>query len=163
MHSTMQPVSAEAFRDAMGSFASSVTVLTTLDGDTPVGMTATAFSSVSLAPPLCLVCVDGDASCLPAVRASGVFAMSVLAATQQTLSERFASSVEDRFADIPARVGPATGCPLLEGAVAQIECRLHDDLPGGDHAILVGEIIGVQTTDAEPLVYWRGRYGGLER
>jgi len=159
----MAVVDEQQFKQVMGSFAASVTVLTTRDAaNNPAGMTATAFTSVSLLPPLCLVCVALDASCLPILQSEGVLAVNMLRADQEALSNRFASPVEDRFAGIAHRPGPATGCPLLEGAMATLEGKIQERMRAGDHEILLVEVVAVEIDEAaQPLVYHRGRYGTL--
>jgi len=149
------------FRAALGRFASGVTVLTVRSTEgTDLGMTATAFSSVSLTPPLILVCVDRDASAAPALREGVAFAVHILDESQADLSRRFASSDEDRFAGIASSRGD-DGVPRLEGVLARLDCRVHAIHDGGDHIIVVGAVSGATTADAAPLLYFRGAYGRL--
>ncbi len=159
----MAVVDEQQFKRVMGSFAASVTVLTSRDAaGNPVGMTATAFTSVSLAPPLCLVCVGLDASCLAVFQSEGVIAVNMLRADQEALSNRFASPVVDRFEGVRHRPGSATGCPLLEGTMATLEGRVQEQLRAGDHEVLLVEVVAVEVDeDASPLVYHRGRYATL--
>jgi len=152
----------EDFKAAMGSFAAGVTIVTTLDGEgTPQAMTATAFSSVSLDPPLCLVCIDRRSRAYVPLLRQGCFAVSILSADQEAISDRFASPVADRFADIHWRPGVVTACPVIVGALAVIECRLAEVHAGGDHDIVLGQVHSVQVREGQPLVYWRGRYSSL--
>lgn len=149
------------FRAALGRFASGVTVLTVRSAEgADLGMTATAFSSVSLTPPLILVCVDRDASAAPALREGVAFAVHILDEAQADLSRRFASSDEDRFAGIAYSRGD-DGVPRLEGVLARLDCRVHAIHDGGDHVIVVGAVSGATTADAAPLLYFRGAYGRL--
>ena len=158
---TMAPIDPTTFRAALGRFASGVTVLTTRATDgTALGMTATAFSSVSLAPPLVLVCVDLDAAALPALTVGAAFAVHVLAESQTALSQRFASSEADRFAGLPVTRG-LDGVPLLDGVLARLECRVTATYPGGDHLIVVGEVHEATLGEEAPLLYFRGGYGRL--
>ena len=158
----MSGVSSDAFRRAMASFAASVTVVTTVDGaGRRHGMTATAFSSLSLDPPLCLVCIDKAASVLPAFRQSPHFAVSILASDQEALSIRFAAAEGDRFHGVRWRAGEATGCPLIDASIATVECTLKEVLPGGDHDILVGLVLATSAREGAPLVYFRGGYADL--
>jgi len=159
----MPVVDEQQFKRVMGSFAASVTVLTGRDAARhPVGMTATAFTSVSLAPPLFLVCVGRDASCLSIFLAEGVLAVNMLRAEQEAISNRFASPVADRFDGVTYRPGPATGCPLIEGAMATIEGQVREQMTAGDHEVLLVEVVDVEVDEvASPLVYHRGRYTGL--
>jgi flavin reductase (DIM6/NTAB) family NADH-FMN oxidoreductase RutF len=146
----------------MGSFASSVTVITSQESDgTPRGFTASAFCSLSLDPTLCLVAVDLRTESLPSIRSSGAFVVNILAEDQEEISRRFASKVADKFADLAYRPGPATGAPILDGALAWIECRVRDDLPGGDHVIMVGEIQNGEAREGTPLLYFRTQYRRL--
>ncbi len=154
-------VDGATFRMALGQFASGVTVVTgmTVD-DQPVGLTVSAFSSLSLDPPLVLVCLDKR----PAVVAAMVgrpFAVNVLADTQQAISNLFASRQEDRFKAVEWHHSPL-GLPLLDGALAHMECQPHAVLDGGDHWIVVGHLVHVTTRhDGHPLLYWQGAYGRL--
>ena len=147
----------QGFKQAMSHFGSGVTVVTTDHEDTLFGMTVAAFCSLSLRPPLVLVCIDKRVRTHEAIAASRRFGVSVLAAGQAEVSNRFASKVEDKFADIPYRRGEL-GLPLIEGAIATLECRVTDQLEGGDHTIFVGEVEFAETRDGAPLVYFRGGY-----
>src|SRR5262245_37466315 len=116
-------VSPEDFKAAMASFAAGVTVITTLDArDCPQALTATAFSSVSVSPPLCLVCIDKRARPYQPLLLRGCFAVNILSAEQEALSARFASPVADRFAGVSWRPGAVTSCPFIQGALAFMEC-----------------------------------------
>jgi len=144
------------------AFAAGVTVVTTLDAEgRAVGLTATAFSSLSMEPPLCLVCVHRNGTSHDALVASRRFAVNLLTAEQVELSNRFASRADDKFADVPHRPGDATGCALLDGALASMECEVVDVFPGGDHSIFVGRLATVSVADGRPLLYWRGGYRQL--
>jgi flavin reductase (DIM6/NTAB) family NADH-FMN oxidoreductase RutF len=158
----MPEVTKEDLKKVMGSFAAGVTVVTTLDADgKSVGLTATAFSSLSMAPPLCLVCVHRQGASHDALVASGRFAVNLLGADQVELSNRFASRSDDKFAGVAHRKGDATGCALLDNALATMECELVDVLPGGDHSIFVGKLVAVSVAEGRPLLYWRGGYRQL--
>jgi 3-hydroxy-9,10-secoandrosta-1,3,5(10)-triene-9,17-dione monooxygenase reductase component len=155
------PVSPAAFRHAMGHFATGVTVVTSVGADgQPVGTTANAVTSVSLDPPLVLVCLDHASSTLAAMRAHGAFVVNVLAAPQQHLSANFArrglAAIWDGVAHQP---GP-TGSPRLHGALAVVECTVAHQLTAGDHEIVVGQVREVVTggRDDAPLLFWRGGY-----
>jgi len=151
----------DEFRHVLGHFASGVTVVTTWDTDgRPTGLTASAFTSVSLTPPLVLVCVDQRANSYDAFRTSGRFAVNVLAAGQEVLSRHFASTQADKFEHIAFRTG-ALGLPLLPDALAHLECRTVHTYPGGDHTIFVGEVEAAGVGQGEPLLYYRGGYGRL--
>jgi flavin reductase (DIM6/NTAB) family NADH-FMN oxidoreductase RutF len=124
-------------------------------------MTATAFSAVSLHPPLCLVCIDRRSRAHMPMLQQGCFAVNILSSEQESLSARFAAPVTDRFAGIPWRPGVLTGCPVITGALAMMECHLVEVHAGGDHDILVGRVDSVHVREGRPLVYWRGRYSTL--
>ena len=152
------PVSKDEFRSAMGRFASGVTVVTTkTKDDKPSGITVSAFSSVSLEPPLILVCIDKRASVHDLLEEGHHFAVNVLAEDQEILSRRFASKDPDRFSGTGYTEG-GTGAPLLTGALASIECRVVYAYPGGDHTIVVGEVERINVSDGKPLAYFRGGY-----
>lgn len=149
-------------RDAMGCFATGITIVTALDNaGTPVGLTANSFTSVSLDPPLLLVCIANTAGTAPALRDAQHFGVNVLQIGQQPTSNRFAAKGEDRFADQPWAPGQ-TGVPLLGGSLVSFECQhesLHD---AGDHFILVGRVVRAQfEPHRDPLLYFRGKYRRL--
>lgn len=155
-------VSAEDFKAAMASFAAGVTVVTTIDADgVPQALTATAFSSVSLAPPLCLVCIDKRARTYRPLLLRGSFAVNILRAEQEWLSNRFASKIADRFASVRWSPGEVTGCPLIEEALASMECEVVEVHSGGDHDIFLGRPTSVRVNQGAPLVYFRGEYSSL--
>ena len=147
-----------ALRDAFGSFATGVTVVSGVSEDgTRVGLTANSFTSVSLDPPLLLVCPAIGASALPALRAAKRFAVNVLTLDQQEVAESFAKRGIDRFAS--AEWLDWQGLPVLEAAMANFACELWSDCDGGDHAIIVGRVTAMRARpEAEPLLYLRGRY-----
>jgi flavin reductase (DIM6/NTAB) family NADH-FMN oxidoreductase RutF len=159
----MAEVSKDAFKKVMGSLAAGVTVVTTVDAaGNKWGLTATAFTSVSLDPPLCLVCVDKRAGSLAALTASRKFAVNILDASQESLSNHFASRADDKFADVSHRSGEETGCPILDGALASMECEVVDIYAGGDHDIFVGKLVSAHARDTGgALVHWRGKYGDV--
>jgi len=152
-----------AYRQAMGRFATGVTVVTTLDaGGAPVGVTVNSFSSVSLAPPLVLFCLDRQAWAFPALTEARHFAVNVLRASQQRLSEAFSNSHVNVWDEVAYERG-RRGCPILAGCLANIECRLDRLHDGGDHVILVGRVETIACAEAEsPLVFYRGRYSRLD-
>ncbi len=162
MAGPMSTISKDEFKQVMGSFAAGVTVVTTIDEEgRKWGLTATAFSSLSLDPPLCLVCVDKRAGSLDALRSSRRFAVNMLCRDQEELSNHFASRSDDKFAGIDDQAGEATGCPILPGALGVAECEVVDILSGGDHEIFVGQVMATTVSEGQPLLYWRGSYGAL--
>ena len=155
------PIDDATFKLGMSHFASGVTLVTTEHEGERYGMTVASFASLSLHPPLVLVCLEKSARTHEAVTASGVFGVSMLARDQEALSGRFASrKIDDKFAGVPTRRGEL-GVPLIEGAICTLECRVHDMVKQGDHTIVVGEVIDVQTHEAPPLLYFRSGYRDL--
>lgn len=151
------PIDDAQFKLAMSHFASGVTVVTTEHAGQRYGMTVASFASLSLHPPLVLVCVEHGAKSHDAIRDAGKFGVSILAHEQADVSGRFASRVDDRFAGV--EVVPGTlGVPLIANALTTLECSLHAALPGGDHTIFVGEVVEARTREGAPLLYFRSGY-----
>ena len=152
-----------AFRNALGCFATGVTVVTTItDTGDPVGLTANSFSSVSLDPPLVLFCLDRASQNLAAFHASGRFAVNVLGDDQRDLSVRFSTTIGDRW-DGVAWEAWATGAPVLNGCLAALDCETEAIHEGGDHIIIVGRVKRLaSTTDGKPLLYFRGNYATVD-
>ena len=158
------PHGKDELRGVMGRFATGVTVVTSrLDGELH-GMTANALTSVSLEPPLVLVCIARSADSHDIIDKSGVFALSILGWDQEALSVHFA--VKDpagahRLDDVPYNTG-ATGAPIIDGSVAYVDCRVVERFPGGDHTIFVGEVVDCgRLNDREPLIFFQGAYARL--
>lgn len=153
---------ARTLRDAMGCFATGVTVVTAMSSEgKPIGLTANSFTSVSLDPPLLLVCIANAAGSRATLESAGNFAVNVLHIGQQPISNTFAQPVEDRFAHTPWAPGH-NGAPLLSGALANFECRRHAVHEGGDHIILVGEVVRAKFDPRrDPLLYFSGKYRRL--
>jgi flavin reductase (DIM6/NTAB) family NADH-FMN oxidoreductase RutF len=139
------PIEKEFFRQVMGHFATGVTIVTARGNAGVVGLTVNSFCSVSLDPPLVLVCIDLKSNTLPAIRESRAFAVNILSEEQENLSRCFATSSEERYRYFcHARYGvAATGSPILEGILGFVDTRLVAEYPGGDHAILVGEVVAL--------------------
>jgi flavin reductase (DIM6/NTAB) family NADH-FMN oxidoreductase RutF len=152
------------FRHAVAHFATGVTVVTSVgpDGD-PVGTTANAVCSLSLDPPLVLVCFDRLSLTLAAIRGHGAFAVNVLAAAQQHMSVNFARQGLAAAWDGVQHIPGVTGSPRLHDALAVLECTVQSRFPGGDHEIVIGRVRDVETAEdgSEPLLYWRGGYAAL--
>jgi 3-hydroxy-9,10-secoandrosta-1,3,5(10)-triene-9,17-dione monooxygenase reductase component len=154
-------ITAGDFRRVMGCFATGVTVVTTRQQDgSPCGLTANAVTSVSLDPPLILVCVDKKAESYPHFAPAGVFAVNVLGEDQRAVSSRFAVSGGDKFAGLPFHWGRA-GAPVLDHRLAYLECRIVHTYDGGDHTIYVGRVEAADAGAGQPLLYFRGAYGVL--
>ena len=151
------------FRSVLGRFASGVTVVTVRDGDNDHGMTASAFCSLSLDPPLTLVCIDRTTRMHELLGSADRYAVNLLASHQEPISRRFAEPPDDtRFEGVGFDRG-ITGAPLLHDALAHLECELVDRHPGGDHTIFIGRVIASEAIDARPLLYYRGGYAELGR
>lgn len=155
------PIDDAQFKLAMSHFASGVTVVTTESEGTLYGMTVASFASLSLSPPLVVICIETSVKSHDAIAASGKFGVSMLGLDQAELSNRFASKkIEDRFSGVATHTGEL-GVPLIDGAICAIECRLRNVYPGGDHSIFVGEVTAIETSEGAPLVYFRSGYRAL--
>lgn len=154
----------DSFRSVLGRFASGITVVTTLDAEQrDVGMTVSAFCSVSLKPPLIQVCVDRVASLYAALAQSAQFGVSILGADQEALSRRFATAESTRrFDGVGYRRGES-GVVLLDDALAHLECRIVASHEAGDHTMFIGEVESATARSTRPLLYYRGGYAQLER
>ena len=150
-----------AFKLAMSHFASGVTVVTTENGGRPYGMTVAAFASLSLHPPLVLICIEKTVKTHDAIAAAQKFGVSILSAEQGAVSARFASRSEDKFSGIEITRGEI-GIPLIAGALTTLECEVYDQLPGGDHSIFVGRVIDARTREGVPLLYFRSGYREIQ-
>jgi flavin reductase (DIM6/NTAB) family NADH-FMN oxidoreductase RutF len=150
------------FRRVVGHFATGVTVVTSVRPDArPCGLTASAVCSLSLEPTLVLVCVEKRAVSHRCIEESGVFAVNVLAGDGrgETLARRFAEAeVDEKFTGVAFRA-EHTGAPVLEGALAWLDCRVHERCSGGDHTVFIGEVLAADACEGAPLLYYRGGYG----
>ena len=160
------PIDDGVFRRAMGRFATGVTVVTTSHRGVDHAMTANAFTSVSLDPLLVLVCVEQEARFHEAVEAAGVWSVSLLDDSARGVAAWLATRgrpLHGQLDRVPHHRGPRTGIALLDQSLATLECRTTALHPGGDHTIVVGEVVGVHLieSDAAALVYYRGGYGRL--
>ena len=151
------------FRQVMGHFTTGVAVVTSRAPDgRPCGMTANSLASVSLHPLLLLVCVNREAASHACIVDGGAFAVSVLEHGQEALARRFAAQDRStRFDDLAHRV-EVTGSPVLEGALAWLDCRVTDVHDAGDHSIIVGEVVACDARAGEPLVFFRGAYRRID-
>jgi flavin reductase ActVB len=157
------PIDGATFRSVLGRFVSGVTIVTARDpANRDHGMTASAFCSVSLDPPLVLVSIAHDATIHPVLLEQDELAISVLTASQEAIARRFAEKLDNRFDGIGFNRA-VTGAPLIEGALATLEGRVVHRYSGGDHTIFVAEVIAASATIDEPLVYYRGGYAQLAR
>ena len=155
------PVEKNELRRVMGHFATGVSVITTCDEQArPFGLTANAVTSVSLVPPLILICVDKSADTYPYFDRSKVFCVNILSSEQETISRRFATSGIEKFEGIGYRKNEL-GCAVLDDAVGHIDCRIVQSHDAGDHTIYVGEVEFADAEEVPPLVFFRGGYRKL--
>lgn len=160
----MTDIDPRLFREALGLYPTGVTVVTTLDSrGQPVGMTVNSFTSLSLDPPLILWNPGRDSFSFPVFEKADHFAVHVLHAGQQELSNRFALRSTDKFDDIAWNSG-LLGSPILPDYAVCLQCRTFQTFPGGDHMIVVGQVLELDNRgNADPLVFHAGRYGALAR
>jgi len=161
---TEHAITPDLFRRACGLWATGVSVVTTADaGGRPYGLTMNAVTSLSLNPPMFIVCVDNGSDTLKPMQESRVFCVNVLTTEQQALSNRFAKKGADKFSDVDYTSG-VTGAPVLTGSLVSIECVVTAMVTGGDHQICCGEVRHLSVNDAPqaaPLLYFGGRYATL--
>ena len=159
---TLEPRSVDeaAFREAIGHFATGVTVITTHDEDRPVGMTASAVASLSLDPVLLLVCISHALPTHHAIDASRRFVVNVLGEGQEELALHFARYSSDKFAGVELK--SEHELPVLEQAIAYFVCDVHERFPGGDHSIFIGQVLECGTVPGRrPLLYFRSKFGSI--
>lgn len=158
---SMLDIESAQFRQLLGRFATGVAIVTVADADgTPHGMTINSLTAVSLAPPLLLACIDHAASIRPRLLATPTFAVNILEQHQETISRRFAGDQDERFDGVGYQSG-RLGHPLLDGALAHIECERFSAVETGDHTIVIGRVVAGMTYDGRPLCYYRGGYAAL--
>ena len=148
----------------MGHFATGVTIVAGVDGDEPQGFTAQSFHSLSMDPPLVLVCPGKSVASWPRIRAGGKFCVSILGRDQEAACMAFASKTADKFGATAWRPSPITQSPMIEGSLAWIDCELHAEHDGGDHTVVIGRVLDVEINDAEqqPLLFYRAGFGRFE-
>lgn len=155
-------IDSQQLRNVMGHFATGVTVITTKDKTgKPFGLTANAFTSLSLNPPLALICIDKKVQCYYCFDESKVFAANILNEGQEQLSRRFATKGIEKFGGIKWHTG-MNGLPLLDDAIGYIECEIVKSYDGGDHTVYVGEVVNATAAGDRPLVFFKGKYYRLE-
>lgn len=154
-------IEAQELRRVMGHFATGVTVITTKDGDgAPQGLTANAFMSLSLNPPLVIISVDKGATCYNCFATGNGYTVNFLSENQEEVSKRFATKGIDKFAGLGWREG-ANGAAIIDGALGHVECRITQAYDGGDHTIVVGEILNAAANGERPLLFFKGKYQKL--
>ncbi|MBS1888553.1 MAG: flavin reductase family protein [Actinobacteria bacterium] len=151
---------AEEFRDVIGHFASGVTVITTSADGEPLGTTASAVTSLSLEPPMLLVCLKQDSATGAAIARGGRFAVNILHEGQAELARRFATKGPGKFDGVAVLEG-AAGMPLIADALAQVECEVAEEVVGGTHSVFLAHVLGAAAAGGRPLAYFRGRFGRL--
>lgn len=157
----MSSASSLEFRETLARFATGVTVVTVLAADgKPHGLTVSSFTSVSVEPPLILVCIDYASAALPHFRACTNFAVNILGESQRELSVNFSEKPEARFEGVEWFRG-ATGAPLLPDCLANLECRMSSIVEAGDHAVLLAEVVSAQAGGGQPLLYFHREYRSL--
>ena len=153
-------VSGQDFRRWCASWATGVAVVTTNTESGATALTMNAVTSLSLDPPLMLICVAKTAETLPALRRAGVFCINVLAVGQEEVSNQCAKKGSNKLDLVPHHTG-VSGAPVIEGSLVTLECRVADEMDGGDHIIFVGEVVAGDESEGAPLTYYRGTYGTL--
>jgi flavin reductase (DIM6/NTAB) family NADH-FMN oxidoreductase RutF len=161
MSASRHTPSPDEFRHVIGHFATGVTVITTIEDGRRFGTTTSALSSLSLEPPMLLVCMNSSSETGGAVARTEGFAVNILGSDQQALARHFAGKRPDKFTEIASVPGPA-GQPLLTECLAQLECRVVERLTGGTHIVFIAEVASASVTDGAPLAYFRGRFGTLQ-
>jgi len=149
----------------VGHFATWVTIVAGVDDGEPLGFTAQSFQSLSIDPPLVLVCPSKTVSSWPRIRESGKFCVNILSRDQEAVCMTFASKTPDKFTEVPWQPSPATGSPMLDGAMAWIDCELDAEHDAGDHTIVVGRVVHVdlgETDDMHPLLFYRANFGHFQ-
>lgn len=155
----MMTIDVEAFREAMGQLASGVSVVTMRHDGADHGFTATSVASLSMVPMLVLVCVAESQRCHQQLTGAGHFAINMLADNQLELGVRFATALADQRFQALTVSRAVTGAPLLPGCLAWLDCRIQQLLPGGDHTIVVGEVLAAHVQGGAPLLYFRRQWG----
>lgn len=158
---TRQPIDAAEFRTVLGHFASGVVVLATMTPDGPVGMSCQSMFSLSLEPPLIAVSPSRTSTTWPLIREAGSFAVSILSEEQEALCRGFAVSGGDKFAGVGWSPSDATGSPVIDDALAWIDCRVGPIYEAGDHYLVVGEVAALGAGGGQPLLFYRGGFGSF--
>jgi flavin reductase (DIM6/NTAB) family NADH-FMN oxidoreductase RutF/DNA-binding GntR family transcriptional regulator len=157
----LRRVEQDLFRDVIGHFPSGVTVVTTRTGEKNFGTTASAMTSLSIEPPMLLVCLNRTSETQAAIRVAGGFAVNILAEHQADIARQFAVKASSKFEQAQTIQG-ASGMPLLRGALAQLECRVTETVTGGTHTVFLAEVDHATAGEGSPLAYYRGEFGRFE-
>ncbi|MEP4557806.1 flavin reductase family protein [Cobetia amphilecti] len=159
---TIDPAS---FREALGHFASGITIITTQVDDEPIGFTCQSFYSVSMNPPLVSFSVKASSFSYPKIRQAERFAVNILSSEQSHVSNQFAMRGADKWQGIDWQLSPL-GNPVINDSLHWLDCKIHAEHPAGDHLIVIGEVKGLNldvSATSRPLLYFKGKYGGLAR
>ena len=162
-HAIENQLDQRAFRDALGHYASGITIIAGHDGNEPLGFTCQSFFSVSVAPPLISFSVKADSSTFPRIRETGKFSVNVLAQTQRALSDQFARKGQDRWAGVTWKM-TALRNPVIAGTLMWLDCKIFTEHQVGDHSLVIGEVIEMSRNawqDGTPLLYFKGEYRRL--
>ncbi|SER86626.1 flavin reductase family protein [Psychrobacillus sp. OK032] len=154
----IQPMDDRAFRDIVGNFCTGVTIITTMNGDLqPIGFTANSFSSLSLNPKLVLFSIDKNASTYKDFMNTEHFAVNILSTNQLDLSKQFSKRGINRFEGVNF-TKDVTGSPILNGSLAYLDCKITNFYEGGDHTIVIGEVLSADAREEKPLAFFQGKY-----
>lgn len=157
------PIEPSSFREALGHYASGITVITSHTDDEPIGFTCQSFYSVSMNPPLVSFSVMASSASYPRIRQAGRFAVNILAGEQVEISNQFARRGTDKWHKVQWQPSPL-GNPIIAGSLHWIDCEIHAEYAAGDHLIVIGEVKALnvqQTTPSQPLLYFKGQYCNL--
>jgi flavin reductase (DIM6/NTAB) family NADH-FMN oxidoreductase RutF len=157
----LRRLTADEFREVIGHFATGVTIVSAVVGDRRLGTTASAVTSLSLEPPMLLVCMNKESETGKAMAAAGHFAVNILGEGQEELARRFATKAPDKFDGVETTPGER-GEPLLRDALATLECRIVEQTTGGTHVVFFGEVERASAREGAPLAYYRGQFGRLQ-
>jgi 3-hydroxy-9,10-secoandrosta-1,3,5(10)-triene-9,17-dione monooxygenase reductase component len=153
----IEVVSSDRFRQVLGHLPTGVTVITAMAGGEPTGLAANSVTSVSLDPPMILVCPAKSSTTWPRIRAARRFCVNIMAGHHEALSRQFSRTDVDRFAGVPWH--PRSSGPALDEAVAWLDCEISAEHDAGDHTIVVAAVDALDAQDREALIFYRGRYG----
>ncbi|RJS61835.1 flavin reductase family protein [Bacillus sp. PK3_68] len=157
-NSSKRLVSSEEFRNVIGHFTSGVSIITVRDEEVDYGITASAVSSVSLDPPMLLICANRSTGTCHAISKKGSFTVNILAEQQSELAMQFARANTEKFKGVEMSYGEL-GNPVLNGTLAQVECRVVEEVAGGTHSVFLAEVQKANAEDGNPLAYFRGKFG----
>ncbi|MFK2825756.1 flavin reductase family protein [Bacillus sp. B190/17] len=157
-----QLVSSEEYRNVIGHFTSGVSIITVRENGVDYGITASAVSSVSLDPPMLLICANKSTGTCHAISREGSFTVNILAENQGELAYQFSRANTDKFADVTMSYGKL-GNPVLDDTLAQLECRVVEEVTGGTHSVFIAEVQKADAAEKDPLVYFKGKFGQFKQ